>query len=90
VTRPDPVVRATLACLRRPGRVLAGAILLGAAALLLAARLELRTSIAELLPTDDPAVQGLLRTKSRVSDLSLLVIGSSRPTGRRTCATPPP
>jgi hypothetical protein len=50
-----------------------------ALSLQLASRLELRTAIAELLPTRDPAVVALERTRDRIGDLSLLLFGIHSP-----------
>ena len=55
---------------------LAGALAIGVA---LASRLELRTSFAELLPSDDPGVVALNRTQKRIGDLSLLLVGIHSP-----------
>ncbi|HEY0710485.1 MAG TPA: MMPL family transporter, partial [Polyangia bacterium] len=52
-------------------------ILLGSAAL--AQRLELRTDIAELLPSDDPGVVALNKTSKRIGDMSLLLVGIRSP-----------
>ena len=52
-------------------------ILLGG--VMLARRLELRTSFAELLPNDDPGVKTLTRTQERMGDISLLLVGVSSP-----------
>jgi hypothetical protein len=62
----------------------ARAILLAAAALFviaatLAARLELRTSFAELLPSDDPGVVAMSKTQKRMGDMTLLFIGVRSP-----------
>jgi predicted RND superfamily exporter protein len=58
--------------------LLVGAIV-GLAAVALAARLQLRTSFAELLPSRDPAVLALKRAEGRVGDLNLLTIGVRSP-----------
>jgi len=58
--------------------LVAGAVI-GALAIALASRLKLRTSFAELLPSDDPAVLALKRTESRVGDLNLLTVGIRSP-----------
>ena len=63
---------------RRPVLVLVGAPLIGAAAGL-AMRLKLKTSFAELLPSNDPGVVALTRTQARLGDLSLLLIGIRSP-----------
>jgi predicted exporter len=55
------------------------ALLAALAAGALAARLQLRTSLVELLPTRDPAVAALERTRSRVGDMNLLLIGVRSP-----------
>src|SRR6266700_1883568 len=58
--------------------LVAGA-LIAVVAIALASRLQLRTSFAELLPSDDPAVRALKRTEGRVGDLNLLTIGIRSP-----------
>ena len=75
----DPLTAAVLRLAARPRVVLVAAGVIFALALALASRLQLRTAISELLPTDDPAVQALERTKGRVSDLSLLLVGIRSP-----------
>ena len=45
----------------------------------LARRLELRTDIAELLPSDDPGVVALHKTSKRIGDMSLLLVGIHSP-----------
>ena len=62
----------------RPVAVLAGAVVVAALAAALASRLQLRTSFAELLPSDDPAVEALSEPR-RVGDLNLLLIGIRSP-----------
>ncbi|HEY0715664.1 MAG TPA: MMPL family transporter [Polyangia bacterium] len=57
--------------------VLSALLYLGSAAL--ARRLELRTDIAELLPSDDPGVVALHKTTKRIGDMSLLLIGIRSP-----------
>jgi uncharacterized protein len=78
-SRPDALTAAVLRLAARPRAVLLVAGLLCVLALALASRLQLRTAISELLPTNDPAVQALERTKHRVSDLSLLLVGIRSP-----------
>ena len=63
----------------RPRLVLALAAAVALAAGLLAVRLELRTAITELLPTREPAVVALERTRNRIGDLSLLLVGIRSP-----------
>lgn len=50
-----------------------------AGAVILARRLELRTSFAELLPNDDPGVVALTKTQARMGDMSLLLVGIRSP-----------
>ena len=59
---------------RRPALVLAVAALLAAVAGGLASRLELRTNVAELLPSRDPAVGELQRLAEHVGGTSILQI----------------
>ena len=62
-----------------PGLVLVGATLVFVLSGALAWRLKLRTSFAELLPSNDPGVVALTRTQKRMGDLSLLLIGIRSP-----------
>jgi len=64
---------------RHPLRVLLAALVIGAGAAGLAARLELKTAFVELLPSHDPGVVALARTQKRMGDLSLLLIGIHSP-----------
>jgi predicted RND superfamily exporter protein len=59
--------------------VLVIALLLGAAGTFLASKLQLKTAIAELLPSTDPGVVALARTQKRIGDMSLLLIGVRSP-----------
>ena len=63
----------------RPFAVLIGALVVAVLAGALAWRLKLKTSFAELLPSDDPGVIALNRTQKRLGDLSLLLIGIRSP-----------
>jgi len=47
----------------------------GGLCVLLAKKLELHTSLSELLPSDDPGVVALQKTQKRMGDLSLLLVG---------------
>lgn len=64
---------------RRHRLVLAAAALLTLASAALATRLELRTNVAELLPSRDPAVQELQRLSTRVGGTSILQIAVESP-----------
>jgi predicted RND superfamily exporter protein len=64
---------------RHPGAVLVGSLLVFAAAAVLSSRLQLRTAIVELLPSDDPGVVALTKTQKRMGDLSLLLVGVRSP-----------
>ena len=64
---------------RRAGTILAVATALFVVAAALASRLELRTSFAELLPSDDPGVVALTKTQARMGDMALLLIGVRSP-----------
>jgi predicted RND superfamily exporter protein len=64
---------------RKPGWVLIGGALVFLIAGAIASRLKLKTSFAELLPSDDPGVVALNRTSKRLGDLSLLLIGIRSP-----------
>ena len=54
-------------------------MLLFAGAAFLASKLELKTAIAELLPSDDPGVVALEKTQARLGDMSLLLVGVRSP-----------
>ena len=64
---------------RKAWVVLAAAVAIFGAAATLASRLELKTSFAELLPSDDPGVVALAKTQERMGDLTLLLIGVHSP-----------
>jgi uncharacterized protein len=64
---------------RRHRLVLALAALVGIAGVALASRLELRTNVAELLPSKDPAVAQLQYMSSRVGGTSILQIAIESP-----------
>ena len=59
--------------------MLVGSLLVFVAAAVLSSRLQLRTAIVELLPSDDPGVVALTKTQKRMGDLSLLLIGVRSP-----------
>ena len=61
------------------GAILLAALLVFTGAVLLASRLELKTAISELLPSDDPGVVALDKTQNRMGDMSLLLIGVRSP-----------
>ena len=63
----------------RPKLVLAVALVAAVGAAAAASRLRLRTSLVELLPTRDPAVVSLERTRARVGDMNLLLVGVRSP-----------
>jgi hypothetical protein len=63
----------------RPRLVMGIALCAALAAAGAASRLRLRTSLVELLPTRDPAVASLERTRSRTGDLNLLLVGVRSP-----------
>lgn len=54
-------------------------LLLFAIAAFLASKLELKTDISELLPSDDPGVVALEKTQKRLGDMSLLLVGIRSP-----------
>lgn len=64
---------------RYPVGILVGVLIVGAIASFLASRLGLKTSLEELLPSNDPGVVTLERTQKRMGDLSLLLIGIRSP-----------
>jgi len=64
---------------RRAGAILLVTLLIFAVAAALASRLELKTAISELLPSDDPGVVALEKTQKRLGDMSLLLIGIRSP-----------
>jgi len=59
--------------------VLVGALLTGLLGIEQASHLEMRTDLAELLPTDDPAVVAARATQDKVGDLNLLLFGIRSP-----------
>ena len=63
----------------RPRVVIAVALVAALVAAAAASRLRLRTSLVELLPTRDPAVVSLERTRSRTGDMNLLLVGIRSP-----------
>jgi uncharacterized protein len=64
---------------RHAGKILLAAALLFALSAWLGSRLELRTSFAELLPSNDPGVIALEKTQARIGDMSLLLVGIHSP-----------
>lgn len=62
-----------------PRMVLVLAVLAAAWGMWSAARLEVRSAFADLLPDDDPGVVALRRTQARMGDLSLVLIGIRSP-----------
>jgi predicted RND superfamily exporter protein len=64
---------------RHAGAILISALLLFAIAAALASKLELKTAISELLPSDDPGVVALEKTQKRLGDMSLLLVGIRSP-----------
>jgi predicted RND superfamily exporter protein len=64
---------------RHAGAILISTLLLFAVAAALASRLELKTAISELLPSDDPGVVALEKTQKRLGDMSLLLVGIRSP-----------
>jgi uncharacterized protein len=64
---------------RHPVGILIGVLLVGALASFLASRLQLKTALEELLPSNDPGVVTLERTQKRMGDLSLLLVGIRSP-----------
>jgi predicted RND superfamily exporter protein len=64
---------------RHAGAILISTLLLFAIAAALASKLELKTAIAELLPSDDPGVVALEKTQKRLGDMSLLLVGIRSP-----------
>jgi predicted RND superfamily exporter protein len=77
--RPDRLTETVTRLAARPRVVLLVSVVVAILGAALATRLQLRTAISELLPTNDPAVQALERTRDRVSDLSLLLVGIRSP-----------
>jgi len=64
---------------RHAGAILISTLLLFALAAALASKLELKTAISELLPSDDPGVVALEKTQKRLGDMSLLLVGIRSP-----------
>ncbi|BDG10850.1 efflux RND transporter permease subunit [Anaeromyxobacter paludicola] len=64
--RPSAIDRLTAASLAHPWKFVAGALALAAAGGLLAARLEIRSSFEELLPSDVPSVREIKQLVKRV------------------------
>ena len=64
---------------RHAGAILIATLLLFAVAAFLASKLELKTAISELLPSDDPGVVALEKTQKRLGDMSLLLVGIRSP-----------
>jgi hypothetical protein len=64
---------------RHAGAILLVTLLIFTIAAALASKLELKTAISELLPSDDPGVVALEKTQKRLGDMSLLLIGIRSP-----------
>ncbi len=64
---------------RHPLAILAVAAVLAGVGGFTAWHLRLRTSFAELLPSDDPGVVALAKMQKRIGDMSLLLIGIRSP-----------
>jgi predicted RND superfamily exporter protein len=76
---PGTLTRGLARLSARPRVVLAVALVVALGAAGAASRLRLRTSLVELLPTRDAAVVSLERTRSRVGDMNLLLVGVRSP-----------
>jgi predicted RND superfamily exporter protein len=76
---PGAFARGLTRLAAHPRAVIAGALLAALAAGAAASRLRLRASLVELLPTRDPAVVSLERTRTRVGDLNVLLVGIRSP-----------
>ncbi|HVU53078.1 MAG TPA: MMPL family transporter [Polyangia bacterium] len=76
---PGRLTRGLARIAERPRVVMAVALVATLGAAGVAARLRLRTSLVELLPTRDPAVVSLERTRTRTGDLNLLLVGIRSP-----------
>lgn len=59
--------------------VLVAVLAIAAGAASVASRLQLKTALEELLPSNDPGVVTLERTQKRMGDLSLLLVGIHSP-----------
>jgi predicted RND superfamily exporter protein len=64
---------------RHSGAVLLSILLIFSGSAFLASKLELKTALSELLPSDDPGVVALDKTQKRMGDMSLLLIGVRSP-----------
>jgi len=73
------ISRLVAAVERRWWLVLAGAALIVAASIALAARLRLVTDLAELLPSDDPAVRATQRIQDRLGGVAALQVAIEGP-----------
>jgi predicted RND superfamily exporter protein len=80
-TQRDPgrLARGLARLAERPRLVAAVALVAALGAGAAASRLRLRTSLVELLPTRDPAVMSLERTRTRTGDMNLLLVGIRSP-----------
>ena len=76
---PGALSRGVARLAGRPRAVIAVALLAALGAAAAASTLRLRTSLVELLPTRDDAVIGLERTRTRVGDMNLLLVGIRSP-----------
>jgi predicted RND superfamily exporter protein len=76
---PGNMARRLARLAERPRAVLGVALLVALGCGAAASRLHLRTSLVELLPTRDPAVASLERTRARVGDMNLLLVGIHSP-----------
>jgi hypothetical protein len=76
---PGALSRGVARLAGRPRAVIAVALLAALGAAAAASTLRLRTSLVELLPTRDAAVVGLERTRTRVGDMNLLLVGIRSP-----------
>jgi predicted RND superfamily exporter protein len=64
---------------RRAGTILLSILLLLIGSGFLASKLELKTALSELLPSNDPGVIALEATQKRLGDMSLLLVGVRSP-----------
>lgn len=64
---------------RRAGTILLAVLLVLIGSGLLASRLELKTALSELLPSNDPGVIALEKTQKRLGDMTLMLVGIHSP-----------